>query len=288
MQTTRLLTALVAFATITILTSNASAFYHPSAGRFLQRDPGAGAARRAGGAGPAVEGRFIPRDQYTDGMNLYQYVRSSSPNLLDPLGLAAVFTYKAALTTGAEEVSTTYTGDNLRFIDTWLVPEAGKVSLSYNSPKVQMAYKTTRLTNADTKKCCDDKEPPDLYEVTSVSIVVTYLQELFMPRWSKYDKGSKKDQADWDAWIGRVRAHEQGHMDINAFFVSELVNGATENHDIRIESCNRVPANNIRLLTKKVHGAMANDLNFMEATLTKWQKEYHTKVGSSIPFYDNK
>lgn len=287
MKTTRLLTALVAFATITILAADASAFYNPSIGRFLQRDPGAGAARHAGGAGPAVEGRFIPRDQYTDGMNLYQYVRSSSPNLLDPLGLAAVFTYKAALTTGAEEVSTTYTGDNLNVIQIWLVPEAGSVSLSF-SYKTQMARKVTRLTSADTKKCCDDNEPPDLHEVTAVSIDVAYLQTLAMPAWSHYGKGTKDDKADWDAWIKRLRAHEQGHMDINRFFVSELVNGATENHDIQFESCDRNEKNNIALLTKRMHEAVVNDLNFMKAHLDKWQREYHMKVGNKIPFYENK
>ena len=77
-----------------ILAADASAVYHPSMGRFLQRDPGSGAGSpvRVGAAGP-VKGRgFVPRDsagQYRDGMNLYQYVRSNPGSFIDPSGLKA-------------------------------------------------------------------------------------------------------------------------------------------------------------------------------------------------------
>jgi len=60
----------------------------------MQRDPGAGGAMRIGAGGAAPVGRFIPRDptvtnQYADGPNLYQYVRSNPTNYLDPAGRRA-------------------------------------------------------------------------------------------------------------------------------------------------------------------------------------------------------
>lgn len=68
MRTTRLIAVLVGMAAIAILTADASAYYHPTLGRFMQRDPGAGGANRivAGGA-PAATRRFIPRDRMPAG-----------------------------------------------------------------------------------------------------------------------------------------------------------------------------------------------------------------------------
>jgi len=71
-----------------LLAEYASAYYHPSLGRWISRDPGTGgeAATRVGATGPAVGGGFLPRDQYTDGMNLYQYVASAPTRYGDPSG----------------------------------------------------------------------------------------------------------------------------------------------------------------------------------------------------------
>ena len=57
--------------------------YHPTMGRFMQRDPGASSPARVGTVGPAVGGGFVPRDQYADGMHLYQYVRSCPTRFVD-------------------------------------------------------------------------------------------------------------------------------------------------------------------------------------------------------------
>lgn len=90
MQNTRLIAIVVGLAAIATLTANASAYYHPTIGRFVSRDPGAG--RNANS--PAQTAHFPPRDpsgsnQYADGMNLYEYVRSQPTSLVDPQGLAA-------------------------------------------------------------------------------------------------------------------------------------------------------------------------------------------------------
>jgi len=79
MKTKHPLAVLLGLAAVALLAADASAIYHPTMGRFLQRDPGA--------RGPMRPGRgFIPRDQYADGMNLYQYVRSRPVTAVDPNG----------------------------------------------------------------------------------------------------------------------------------------------------------------------------------------------------------
>jgi len=87
MKRTRLIAALLGIVALSILAADASAMYHAGMGRFLSRDPGAGSAMRIGAGGPAVGGGFIPRDQYGDGMNLYQYVSSNPVSHVDPSGL---------------------------------------------------------------------------------------------------------------------------------------------------------------------------------------------------------
>jgi len=66
--------------------------YNPELGRFMQRDPYGTSIQPKFSASPNLQ-RFLPREkfnphlQYTNGMNLYQYV-SSRPNFyLDPSGL---------------------------------------------------------------------------------------------------------------------------------------------------------------------------------------------------------
>lgn len=88
---TRLIAVLVALAAVAVFTTEASAMYHAGMGVFMQRDPGPGAGgpARVGKAGPVVGGRFIPRDQYADGMNLYQYARSRPTRYIDWAGTQA-------------------------------------------------------------------------------------------------------------------------------------------------------------------------------------------------------
>jgi len=61
------LALLAVFALIGMLASDAGAFYDPAQGRFLTRDPSG----------------------YSDGPNLYEYVRGNPTNLLDPEGMKA-------------------------------------------------------------------------------------------------------------------------------------------------------------------------------------------------------
>jgi len=93
MRRTHLMASLLCMIALGALAADASAMYHPTMGRFLQRDPGPGHANRIGAGGAARLGGFLPRDptgsnQYADGMNLYQYVRSSPTRHTDPTGLA--------------------------------------------------------------------------------------------------------------------------------------------------------------------------------------------------------
>lgn len=95
MKRTHLIAALVGIVAMSIFAADASAMYHPGMGTFMSRDPGAGGANRVGAGGaPAATGQFIPRDptgsnQYADGMNLYQYVRSNPVQHVDPYGQQA-------------------------------------------------------------------------------------------------------------------------------------------------------------------------------------------------------
>jgi hypothetical protein len=78
MRSKHVFAVLAGFAAFAILADDASAVYHPTLGRFVERDPG------------PEEGPAAPRiGQYHDGMNLQQYVRSRPPNGRDPDGLKA-------------------------------------------------------------------------------------------------------------------------------------------------------------------------------------------------------
>ena len=65
MRSNRLCSVLVGFTVLAALAADASAMYHPTLGRFLQRDP----------------------IGYADGMGLHEYVRGSPVAALDPSGL---------------------------------------------------------------------------------------------------------------------------------------------------------------------------------------------------------
>lgn len=93
MKTTRPITVIVALTALAALAADASAYYHPTVGRFISRDPGSG----RNSSSPAATTHFPPRDptgsnQYADGMNLYEYVRSNPVGYVDPMGLAATKT----------------------------------------------------------------------------------------------------------------------------------------------------------------------------------------------------
>jgi hypothetical protein len=128
MRTTRLIAVLVGLAAIAMVAADASAYYHPGMGTFMSRDPGAGNANRIGAGGPAVGGGFIPRDptgsnQYADGMNLYQYVRSQPTRYLDPSGLRTWLpgppAHKVTWKKNKEWFFRSLTDDKCRFFRNW-------------------------------------------------------------------------------------------------------------------------------------------------------------------------
>jgi len=83
-------------------------YYHPTLGRFIQRDPGADAGQplRTGNADGNGE-QLRPVGAYVDGMNVYQYVQSSPPLQSDPKGLWGRETHygKSGLVQGTYDIA---------------------------------------------------------------------------------------------------------------------------------------------------------------------------------------
>ena len=88
MTHSRLLTVLITLFAFAGFAPVASAHYDPGTGRWLERDP---LGTTTGPAhGPIRIGQLpgpVPQLQYSDGMNLYQYVNSDPIALSDPFGL---------------------------------------------------------------------------------------------------------------------------------------------------------------------------------------------------------
>lgn len=84
--------ALVAAAfALTAVAPPSLAMYHPTMGRFMQRDPiGTPIVASAFLARDPMPTRPQPELQYADGMNLYQYELSNPAAYVDPLGLEAL------------------------------------------------------------------------------------------------------------------------------------------------------------------------------------------------------
>ncbi len=99
MKRSSLFAVLAVVAAVSTFAADAEAVLHPTLGRFIQRDGGPGSAMRIGTGGAAPVGiapveSFVPRDptatnRYADGMNLYQYVRSSPVKYVDFSGFQA-------------------------------------------------------------------------------------------------------------------------------------------------------------------------------------------------------
>ena len=206
MRTTRLLTVLIGMAAIATLTADASAYYHPTMGRFSQRDPGAGAKSpaRVGAAGPAAGGRFAQRDptgtsQYADGMNLYQYVGSRPTAALDPMGT------KCCL----KSVHFRYTDDPK--LSRWVNPKAGSPS-SFLVPNGQFRAYLWRLqqrieitafvtAGSDPRDCVMRQKTRTLsYEVKTKGTPVPSIKKRgeveYQPDWPIKD-GKPQVNTDW-------------------------------------------------------------------------------------------
>jgi len=89
------LTAILVGLAVLTAASSASVMYHPTMGRFMQRDLESGdnpAGLRIGTAVPSTAGRLMQRDadlQYADDMSLYEYSRGSPALFTDADGRSA-------------------------------------------------------------------------------------------------------------------------------------------------------------------------------------------------------
>lgn len=158
MKRTHLIAVLVGIVAIGIFAADAQAFYHPGMGVFTSRDPGAGAANRIGAGGAAPTGQFVPRDQYRDGMNLYQYVRSNPVTNTDPSGAVTIPSYsrwsKAVasendVTAGPDGVNDAY---NLRLMEEKAGPNKGTCTLYVHLTLQFQFSKGTQAWRSDAEK----------------------------------------------------------------------------------------------------------------------------------------
>jgi len=101
MKRTSMFSTLVCLLALSVFTATSFGMYNPATGTFISRDPGpvAVGTPRAGAGGVFAGSGFIPRDQYADGLNLYEYVRGSPLLRRDPTGLS--FTVTSRPTTGS-------------------------------------------------------------------------------------------------------------------------------------------------------------------------------------------
>ena len=135
-----------------LFAADASAMYHPGMGVFMSRDPGTGAGgpMRVGAGGAAPVGQFISRDQYRDGMNLYQYVQSNPLRYVDPQGLWGEETHYDIVnvlmgyrcSAIAQAVAGASLGMDKGFHDAPSIIIFGWLSLGFNTlrPEVQQDY----------------------------------------------------------------------------------------------------------------------------------------------------
>lgn len=86
---TRLFSVVTSALLLAAFAAPAQAMYHAGMGRFMQRDPANRDITRVPGRGTIRTSAFVARDQYPDGMTLYEYVRSAPTTRRDPFGLQA-------------------------------------------------------------------------------------------------------------------------------------------------------------------------------------------------------
>lgn len=235
MKRTHLMAALVAVVAVGIFTTDASAYYNPSTGTFMSRDPGAGgamAASRVGSAGPAVGGKFIPTDptgQYRDGPNLYQYVRDNPITGLDPQGLNTRWYPSGSISDGkygwSYSFDATYHPQKCRLgfrVKIQLNAKDSGVEGKLNelAPQwkqaVENAFNQWKLVPEDSSKCCECKDG-----------IALHFRPTFVIGWTWTDDQEVKvdwtsDRSDMMNWhIGDSRfgsssfggvVHEVGHM----------------------------------------------------------------------------
>ena len=84
---THLIAASLGLLAVFIFAADASAYYHPTLGRFMSRDPGSEVPTHVATGGISPGGRFVERDPYEDGMSLHQYERGNPVHWQDPSGL---------------------------------------------------------------------------------------------------------------------------------------------------------------------------------------------------------
>jgi hypothetical protein len=189
-KTTRLLTILIALAALATITAEASAYLHPGTGRFISRDPGPGSTTNNPAQGahfpprdpspndssrsvttvPAPTTGFIPRDptgtnQYADGMNLYQYVRSNPVGLTDFLGLNTERIHWEKVSGAKDQYRATKDGASLEQLADHLIMSKSSWRCLWPVKRVGKNTKKSRdLYHKKKSAVCDD-----IYDVSNLT-----------------------------------------------------------------------------------------------------------------------
>jgi len=61
--------------------------------------------------------------------------------------------------------------------------------------------------------------PRYTYETEGIlvsSVAVTVEMQVTLPAWVEYDSASESEKTEWDRFVGALRSHEEGHIEVGS------------------------------------------------------------------------